>query len=305
MGKTYVGIDVGTTKIDGVLVDARGNVYCSRSIPTRAGADCVIEDIVSVVRFLIARSQNSDIDLIGVGIPGQVDSRRGIIRDVVNLNITELELEKQLRSQLNLDIHVENDVNAAAMGATIVSESTVPEDQTIAFMNFGSGLSAGVIRNGRILHGSTGSLGEIGHIPVDPNRFLCACGQRGCLETVASGGAIARLWQTDNPATMQNLIYAAQCGEKDAREILTMVIHAMVDAIQITAQAYDPAKILIGGGLAKAGQPLRRLIVAELSRRATSSHFLTTLDIPSRLTLISPDVPVGAIGAGIAAILAK
>lgn len=126
------------------------------------------------------------------------------------------------------------------------------------------------------------------------------CGQRGCLETVASGGAVAKLWPSANPP-MPDLIRKARQGDGHANDVLTMVAHAMGDTIQIVAQAYDPQRIIIGGGMAKTGDALIEVIQAELSRRAEGCRFLTTLDIASNIRIAAMDQPIGAIGAALAA----
>lgn len=291
----FIGIDVGGTKIEGVLADGSGEVLGSCRVPARPGGEHVVEDVVHVAREL------SETPLpVGIGIPGQVDSDAGVVRDIVNLDIVELNLADQVGAALGAPVHVENDVNAAALGAAALCGGQARPGQSIVFLNFGTGLAAGVVRDGRIDHGARGALGEIGHIPVDPNQLPCPCGQRGCLETVASGGAVARLWTTDGRPPMPDLIEHAQEGQAQAAHMLGIVTHAMGDVLQIVAQAYDPARILIGGGMAKTGQPLLDVIADELRRRETTCHFLETIDIPSRLALVPPEAPVGAIGAALA-----
>lgn len=139
----------------------------------------------------------------------------------------------------------------------------VDGNATVVFLNFGTGLAAGLVRGGQAEHGYSGSIGEIGHLPIDPNGFECPCGQRGCLETVASGGAVAKLWPSANPP-MPDLIRKARQGDGHANDVLAMVAHAMGDTIQIVAQAYDPQRIIIGGGMAKTGDALIEVIQAEL-----------------------------------------
>lgn len=120
---------------------------------------------------------------------------------------------------------MENDVNAAAVGAAEFVEH-VDGNATVVFLNFGTGLAAGLVRDGQAEHGYSGFIGEIGHLPVDPNGFECPCGQRGCLETVASGGAVAKLWPSANPP-MPDLIRKARQGDKRANDVLGKVAHGM------------------------------------------------------------------------------
>ncbi len=289
-----IGIDVGGTKIAGVLIDAAGAVLDTREIPARAGADNLINDVVHIATTLCA-----DPTPVGIGTPGQVDNVNGVVRAIANLNITELALCSEVRARLGVPTHVENDVNAAALGAKAVDAADVGDEDTVVFLNFGTGLAAGVVRQGKLERGYRGALGEIGHVPVDPNRFLCPCGQHGCLETIASGGAVARLWPCDGPP-MPDLLASAGQGDARAKRILDKVTYGIGDAVQLVAQAYDPRVMILGGGMCKTGRPFLDLVTRELQRRQEGCHFLSAIDIPSRLRLASTNQPLGAIGAALA-----
>lgn len=295
-GNMTIGIDIGGTKIEGVLADPTGAVHATCRISARPGNDLVVEDTVRV-----ARSLTEEPVPVGIGIPGQIDAEHGVVRNVVNLGITELALADEVGARLGAPVRIENDVNAAALGAAaVVGGERKAGTGTVVFLNLGTGLAAGIVRDGRLDRGSTGAIGEIGHVPVDPNRLPCPCGQRGCLETVACGGAVARLWPSADPAMPDILRRAAQ-GDPEARRVRDMVLHAIGDALQIVAQAYDPRLILVGGGMARTGAPLFDAIGAEMRRRAEGCPFLTTLDIPSRVRPVPDGAPIGAIGAALAA----
>lgn len=290
-----IGIDIGGTKIEGVLVNDAGTVLSSCKAPSRPGEEQVVEDICKMVSAL-----TTDSVPVGIGIPGQVNYLTGQVNNVVNLAIKQLDLAERVSSRTKSPVHVENDVNAAALGAASIVASELSEGSTVAFVNLGTGLAAGLVVSGAIEHGASGTLGEIGHLPVDPNGFQCPCGQRGCLETVASGGAVSKLWPSQNPP-MPELIDKAAHGDHLAREIRGKVVHAIADTVQITMQAYDPSLVIIGGGMARTGQPLLDAIIAELDRRAADSPFVASLDMPGRLCLAPVNQPIGAIGAALAA----
>ena len=226
-----VGVDVGGTKIEAALVSPDGEIVASRRIPARRGGDRLVDDVTAIVRD-VAGDRLAGVRAVGIGTPGQVDSAAGRIANVVNLGIDTLELGPLVSGRLGVPVHVDNDVNAAALGA---ARSVVGSDLTgtIAFLNFGTGLAAGILIDGELQHGFSGAAGEIGHIPVDPNRLPCQCGQRGCLETVCSGASVGRLWPTENGAPpMPDLIRAAHAGDEHAVEVLGKVAHAMVDTIR-------------------------------------------------------------------------
>lgn len=299
MNDLKIGVDVGGTKIEAVLVDAMGTVLGSARIPARHGNDAVIEDIVAVAHQA-AGERFDEVRAIGVGTPGTVDSASGHVGNIVNLDVVSLDMGPLVSQRSGVPAHVENDVNAAAVGAATVLGGADGMAGTIAFLNFGTGLAAGIVENGVLMHGYSGAAGEIGHIPVEPHRLKCPCGQYGCLETVCSGASVGRLWPNADPP-MPDLIRRAKKREAKAVDVLDMVVRAIGDTIQILAQSVDPRLIILGGGMAKTGEPLVEVITAELRRRESQCRFLETLDLPARLRLAPVGQPVGAIGAAMAA----
>ena len=294
-----VGVDVGGTKIEAVLVTPDGKVLGQARIAARRGNKAVLEDIESVARQA-AGDRFSEVTAIGIGTPGQVNADTGRVGDIVNLDVVSMDMGPEITQRTGVDTHVENDVNAAAIGAAALLGGVEGLGGTIALLNFGTGLAAGIVQNGVLLHGYSGAAGEIGHIPVEPHRFKCPCGQYGCLETVASGASVARLWPNADPP-MPDLIRRAVRREAEAVDTLDMVVRAIGDAIQILAQSVDPRLIILGGGMAKTGEPLLEVISAELYRREVQCHFLESLDLSARLRLAPVEQPVGAIGAALAA----
>lgn len=294
-----VGIDVGGTKIEAVFVDGTGSVLGNARIPARRGNEAVVEDIVHVARQA-AGERFDTVSAIGIGTPGTVDSATGHVDNIVNLGVTSLDMGPEVARRTGVPVHVENDVNAAAVGAVTLLGGSEGVDGTIAFLNFGTGLAAGIVQDGVLLHGYSGAAGEIGHIPIEPHRLKCPCGQYGCLETVCSGAAVGRLWPNADPP-MPDLIRCARRREAEAVEVLDMVVRAIGDAIQILAQSVDPRLIIVGGGMAKTGEPLVEVITAELRRRESQCRFLESLDLPARLRLAPKGQPVGAIGAAMIA----
>lgn len=135
-----VGIDIGGTKIEGVLLDATDRVIDVCRMPSHSGESNVVTDIVRVARIL-----SNEALPIGIGIPGQVNCATGQVRNVVNLDIETLELGERVSAIMHAPVHVENDVNAAAVGAAEFVEQ-VDGNATVVFLNFGTGLAAGLVR---------------------------------------------------------------------------------------------------------------------------------------------------------------
>ena len=140
MNNLKIGVDVGGTKIEAVLVDAMGTVLGSARIPARHGNDAVIEDIVAVAHQA-AGERFDEVRAIGVGTPGTVDSANGHVGNIVNLDVVSLDMGPLVSQRSGVPAHVENDVNAAAVGAATVLGGADGMAGTIAFLNFGTGLA--------------------------------------------------------------------------------------------------------------------------------------------------------------------
>ena len=213
-----IGVDIGGTKTDAVVVDGSGTVVQQLRLSTGYGAEAVLQTAVEAVTRVaqLAGLAVSDAESIGIGIPGRVDSAAGSVAHAVNLGVDGLDLGSELSTRLGVAVWIENDVNAAALGAYHRLEADGwpgTHDHSMAYLNLGTGLAAGIVIAGQLWRGSRGTAGEIGHIPVDPAGPLCPCGQRGCLELMASGSAIARQWPTDHAQPAQQLFDAADAGD--------------------------------------------------------------------------------------------
>lgn len=302
---TYIGVDVGGTKIEAVATDDRGTVIAATRRTSPHGNEAVFHDIQAVIDQLLMqiRLQGLHTRGIGIGIPGQINPQTGDVANAVNLGIEGLHLQDRLAAAFpGVRIAVDNDVNAAALGAwTVLSQHDHDQSnhasETMAFLNFGTGLACGIVCDGALYHGFTGAAGEIGHLPIEAHHYPCKCGQAGCLETVASGSGVARLWHTDQGFPLDDLIHCSEEGNTQAKEVLEDVLNAMATAILVIAMSIDPARIVIGGGLAKVGEALLKRIIDTLNRRAQASPFLAGLHVSQRVMLTPANQPIGAIGA--------
>jgi glucokinase len=159
------------------------------------------------------------------------------------------------------------------------------------------------VLGGRIRQGAHGAAGEIGHLPVDPGGPLCECSQRGCLEAVASGTAIATRWPSAGGAASaaSALLASAAAGDAVAAEVRDEVAAYLAGAVALIAQTVDPQIIVLGGGVAEAGAPLLDAVVHALHARAELSPVLAALDLAGRVALVPEGVPAGALGAALLA----
>jgi glucokinase len=292
-----LGIDIGGTKTDAVAIDDAGGLAQRIRLATGFGSVAVLETAVSAVSRIgeLTGLAAAGFDSIGIGIPGMVDRASGHVSHAVNLGLDRLALGGELSQRLGVDVSVENDVKAAALGAYHLMGLT----GTMAYLNLGTGLAAGIVVDGRLWRGSRGIAGEIGHIPVDPSGALCACGQRGCLETVASGSGVARQWRTDDPLPVRALFAAAADGDEDARAIKARLAAGIASAVRVLVLTVDVETVVIGGGLSHLGDRLLCDVHEVLDEWAQSSPFLASLSLTDRVRL----VPEGSLAAAIGAAL--
>ena len=287
-----IGLDIGATKTLGVALDERGEVVAQVREPTGWGPDGVVRTAARVVAALSSASDSAA--PVGVGVPGVVDSARGLVSHAVNLGLdgVPVALAGRLGEAVGRRVVLENDVNAATVGVAALTRST-----DLAYLGIGTGLAAGLVVDGALRRGARGAAGEVGHVSVDPLGLLCACGQRGCLETVASGSALAAAWPTDGPAPARALYAACLAGDARAQAIWLTFADGLAQAVTVLALGVDPDVVVLGGGVADVGEPLREAVVAALGQRAAGSALLASLDLPRRVTLVPAGEPVAAIGA--------
>jgi predicted NBD/HSP70 family sugar kinase len=300
-----VGLDIGGTKVLGVLLDPDGSVLGSVRLPTVRGADGVVSSACQVVRQLAAAAAVplSDIGSVGVGVPGLVDPLTGSVTHAVNLGIRGggFRLADRMSGALGgVPVHVDNDLNVAALGASFALGG---ETHDLVYLAVGTGLAAGIVIDGELRRGASGAAGEVGHIPIRSDGPDCACGQRGCGELYASGSGLARQWEsrTDAPLPLE-IFEAAAAGDARAIAIRDDFAAALADVVRLVVLSFDPQRIVVGGGISGLGDELLRVLSAALARQAAASAFLASLRIPDRITLAPADVPIAAVGAALAAL---
>lgn len=321
-GALRLGIDIGGTKTAVALVAADGTVHALRSAPSGRGPDGVVDVASRLAGEVLAdtdRSPRGRVVAIGACMPGLVDPVTGVARHAVNLAVDAVHLADELSARLGAPVAVENDVKAAALGVWrlhALRGAPVPDGAgaggaggaggvggaggpgaapALAYLNLGTGLASAVVRDGAVVRGIGGAAGEIGHLPVGGD-VACTCGQVGCLETVASGSALARLWP-ETARRRRDPFAAARSGDLLAGAAVDVLCAGVGLAVQLLALASGAERVVVGGGLATLGAPLLDGIRADLARRARSSRLVDALGLTDRVELVDPDVPVAALGA--------
>jgi predicted NBD/HSP70 family sugar kinase len=304
-GRLVAGVDVGGTKTSVVITDEQDRIVYEHVAPTdRAAVVGQIAGLVDDAR----RQLRHDVAAVGVAIPGHVDPDAGAVSMAVNLGITQLPLGPLLADQLGVPTFVEHDARAAALWlsqATANGSSARPP--SLAFLAIGTGISAGVVIDGVLLRGDNGFAGEVGHVVADPDGVICACGLRGCLETIAAGPAIGR--QVDealaagrstvlspHPSAAE-VFRAASAGDGLAVEITGRVADCLARAIRSLALTLGVKRVVIGGGVAAAGPALLELIQKRIDRERAASALVEAALGNATIELLSPSQAPGARGA--------
>jgi glucokinase len=287
---------------------------CGRTtIPTPVGApDHAAERIAAAVSgALAAAGPVATIDrvaAIGVGVPGRVDPDAGVVSLAVNLDWHSLPLRDRLEAVLGVPCAIENDVRAAAAG--ILDRGLLGSIADFVYLGVGTGISAGVVIGGEVHRGTRGLAGEVGHIVVDADGPRCPCGLRGCLETVAAGPAIARAasdaiaaGRGSTLAALDDIdaaaVYrAAATGDDLATEIVDRAGRALARAIHALVMTYDVERVVLGGGVSRAGEGFIGPIRRELDALRTASELAAEM-LPVGIIAITPDGPDAGAWGGI------
>jgi glucokinase len=309
-----VGVDIGGSKIAVLVVDAAGEVRARRHVPAAsAQPDEAIAQIASVIRDAVteAGATMADVEAVGLGVPGRVDGTNGDVTFAVNLGWQHLPLGRRLAASLGVPCVVENDVRAAAVG--LHREAPFGPTDDLVYLGIGTGISAGVVLDGRLHRGVRGLAGEIGHVVLDPDGAPCACGLRGCFETIAAGAGIARaaheavanVAASGEPTTLAavtdptaaDVFAAAAAGDLAAGRIVDRAAAAIARMVHELVLAYDVELVVIGGGISRAGNPLLERVQAGLDRIGAPSPFAAELLGETDVRLVGSDHDVGTRGA--------
>lgn len=292
-----VGLDVGGTKIDAVAVADADRIIGRLRRESGWGEHEVVGSIVDAVLALAAEAgfEVEDVDGVGIGIPGLVDADAGRVLHAVNLGVESLDLADLAQARLGVPFRVENDVKAAALGAFVLRDIA----GSMAYLNLGTGVAAGIVVDGRIWRGSRGTAGEIGHLSVDPNGRACGCGQIGCIETFCGGGALARAWGRPGPLPVRDILDAADAGEADAVALRADLFHGAAAAVRVLVLSAGVDRVVIGGGLTALGSRLEDGIRGALRDDASPSAFMRSLHLDERIDMLPAGSPAAAFGAAL------
>ncbi|MCJ8006829.1 ROK family glucokinase [Lederbergia wuyishanensis] len=272
--KWLLGIDIGGTSVKLAFLTEEGDILHKWEIPTNTenNGSNIIQDIGEAVHKKLSELDVSHdmLKAAGVGAPGPIDQEKGVMFEAVNLGWPDnFPLRDLMQEAVGVPVAIENDANSAALGEMWKGAGEGAKD--LIAITLGTGVGGGVIVNGDIVHGAKGAAGEVGHITAVPHGgYMCNCGKAGCLETVASATGIVRtakelladyegdsqlkaLLDSNGDITAKDIFDAAQAGDQLALSTVDSLADHLGLALANIGSLFNPERIVIGGGVSKAG----------------------------------------------------
>ena len=267
------GVDIGGTTVKIGLFNTEGKMLEKWEIPTNTanGGAAILDDVAaSVLDKIVERGiDKEDVLGIGLGVPGPVDGE-GVVHKCVNLGWGVFNVEEALREKTGLTVKAGNDANVAALGEAW--QGGGKGYKNVVMVTLGTGVGGGIILNGKILAGTNGAAGEIGHIHVnDDEDECCGCGNKGCLEQYVSATGIVRMAKKKlaeetritvltekNPLTAKDIFDAAKDDDAVAAELVEKLCDVLGTTLARISCVVDPEVFVIGGGVSRAGEILAK-----------------------------------------------
>lgn len=286
-----VGVDIGGTNLRVGRVPVEGGAppvaVRRRSTRPASGSGQVLERIVAMIRESVAEAGRDNIAGIGLGAPGPLDPESGVVAETPNLGWRDYPLRDLVAEACGLPATLDNDANCFTYGEWWMGAGR--GCRRLVGITLGTGIGGGIVIDGEILHGASGGAGEVGHMSVDVRGRRCACGSRGCVEAYASGPAIAARAVQAIPAgsdcilaslvdgdldavTAEIVSEAAAAGDRHAGEVLRDTAGILATAVANVIHLVNPEAVVIGGGVANAGERLLGPLRREVGRRVFSAH---------------------------------
>ena len=244
-----IGIDLGGTKIEGVVLDEGNQVVVRSRVATEsaAGYEHIVERVGSIAAELLQLAP--DCPMVGIGTPGAVSQRTGRMKNCNTVCLNDRDLPGDLQRCIGRPVRVENDANCFVLAEATCGSAKGAE--VVFGVIIGTGVGGGIVCDGKLLRGPQRIAGEWGHHSIDPNGPDCYCGQKGCVEQYISGPAVERQYrrETNETATMTEIVARARGGEAAASSVMAAFIDRFGRALANVVSILDPDVIVLGGGL--------------------------------------------------------
>ena len=302
MKAVAIGVDIGGTNIKLGLVDTRGRVLARDTFLTGSapGRPALMRRLVAHMEILrqTARQNQWKLTGVGIGAPGPIDVERGRIYFFPNIpGWKDTPLKALLEKRLKLPVYLDNDANVMALAEFLFGAGRGV--QNIIALTLGTGVGGGIVVHGRLFHGPHYSAAEIGHLTINENGPRCACGSRGCIETYVGNGyfvrdvrqklkagraSVLKKWIKEGQELSPLLVKkAAQKGDTLAKEMWTQTGGHLGTALAGLVNILNPERIVIGGGVAQAGELLFRPIRETIRKKAFPIAYRSVKVVPAVL----------------------
>lgn len=281
MEKRYVvAVDLGGTKIYTALVDLEGTIIKENVVKTEAekGPEVVMSNMKSTIDFVIEGVNKEEIKAIGIGSPGPLDVKKGMILETPNLPMKNYNLVREIEEKYGLPTYLDNDANAATLAEFMFGAGKGTEN--MVYVTVSTGIGGGTIINGKIYRGSTSNAAELGHTTVKADGPRCGCGNRGCAEAMSSGTAIMRrakealatnvrtALRNYEEVTAKEVFIEYKNGDAVAEDILNEALMYLGVFAANVANTFDPDMIVFGGGVINGIDIALDMVQKEFNKRA-------------------------------------
>ncbi|WP_294155684.1 ROK family protein [uncultured Clostridium sp.] len=296
----YIGVDLGGTNIVVGLVDEEGKIIKSISRPTEKerGVEPIFDDIFSMCNELIDELNLDKTSLkgIGMGIPGTVDDKNGIIVYAPNIKMDNFNVREYAKGKIDYEIRLANDADSAGLGEVVAGSAKGCSDAIV--VTLGTGVGGGIIINGKIFPGFYPGGAEVGHQIIEVNGRQCGCGKKGCFEAYSSASALILAAKKKAEENKDSLLYklvegdlekmnakvpfdADQAGDKAGHEVIEEYLDYLSIGISNLITIFNPEAILLGGGVCKQGENLTVPLKERIEKLAFGGELKTQIKIAS------------------------
>jgi predicted NBD/HSP70 family sugar kinase len=265
-----IGINLAQNKFIGSVVNLRGEIKKTVEVPVQGGDGEKAIQLVYMILDQLVKKEWDPIVGVGVGTPGLINTREGVVVNAVNLDWKDLPLAHLLEERYHLPVSVLNDSQATAIGEFVYGDHQ--SDSNLIVVNLMHGIGAGILINGRLFQGDGGGAGEIGHVLVQENGLLCRCGRHGCLETVASSRAVLQELQaisnTLEVCTLEDAEVKFFSGDHAANEIVSKAGHYLGTSIGSLVGTLNIKKVVLTGDMTRFGESWLKAVDQSMSQAA-------------------------------------
>ncbi len=304
-----IGVDLGGTNLRIAAVSPEGKIVEKIALETevKEGRERVLNDMCSAIGELRRRMGGAPLSGIGIGVPGVINLETGMVFNSPNLpGWNDFPVRDEIERRLETRVFLENDANAAALGEKWVGAGK--NVRGLCMLTLGTGIGGGLILDGHVWHGQVGMGAELGHMTIDPNGQLCACGNLGCIEAYASASAVLRMALAAirvgrsaalmaaadevGELTAEIVYIKAREGDRVAREIFEMVGRSLGVALSSLINIFNLPLYVLGGGMARGWDAFAPSLLAEVEKRSVVYRASST-----RIERSALDTDAGLLGA--------